>query len=122
MLYSSIVSDYAASQFRCNYMSSVCPLVWDSIPEPSHPPIAISRIFCGQITNVGVEEIKVFGFGASIFATKGTGNLCRYKGGIKDIPCFTVKGQRMIPVAKGNINFAIIENTVISWAGLFKAV
>ena len=83
-------------------MSSVCPLVWDSTPEPSQPPIAISRIFCGQITNTAAKEMKVFGFGASMFATKAGGNLCQYKGGIKDIPCFIVKGQRMVPVAKGN--------------------
>ncbi|XP_028412047.1 uncharacterized protein LOC114534772 [Dendronephthya gigantea] len=96
------VKDYASSQFTCNYMSSVCPLVWDNIEEPTQPPIAISRIFCGQISNVAANSVQVFGFGASIYSVKTSGNLCLYKGGIKDIPCYIVKGQRMVPVAKGN--------------------
>ncbi len=82
-------------------MSSVCPLVWDTVPEPTQPPIAISRIFCGQIKSSAPNGIQVFGFGASMYATKTGGNLCLYKGGIEDIPCYTVKGQRMVAVSKG---------------------
>ena len=93
--------DYAAAQFRCNYLSSVCPLVWDNVPEPTQPPIAVSRIFCGEITNKVLNKITVFGFGASMFATKSGGDLCLYKGGIKDMPCYIVRGQRMVPVRKG---------------------
>lgn len=96
------VKDYASSQFKCNYLSSVCPVVWDIVPEPTQPPIAISRIFCGQITTASANQIQVFGFGASMYATEAGGNLCLYKGGIKDNPCYIVKGQRMAAVAKGN--------------------
>ena len=96
------VKEYASSQFKCDYLSSVCPLVWDFVPEPTQPPIAVSRIFCGQISNKQSNKIQVFGFGASMYASHGGGNLCLYKGGIKDIPCYIVKGQRMVPVGKGN--------------------
>ena len=90
-------------------MSSVCPLVWDSVEEPTQPPIAISRIFCGQISNVAANSMQVFGFGASIYTVKTSGNLCLYKGGIKDIPCYTVKGQRMVPVAKGKWKHTLLS-------------
>ena len=79
----------------------MCPVVWDIVPEPTQPPIAISRIFCGQITTASANQIQVFGFGASMYATEAGGNLCLYKGGIKDNPCYIVKGQRMAAVAKG---------------------
>ena len=79
----------------------MCPIVWDLVPEPTQPPIAVSRIFCGQISNKQSNKIQVFGFGASMYATKSGGNLCLYKGGIKNIPCYIVKGQRMVPVGKG---------------------
>lgn len=95
------VKDYASSQFRCHYLSSACPLVWDHDTDPSHPSIAISRIFCGQILNSAPNTQLVYGFGASTFATSASGNLCMYSGGIKDDPCFIVKGQRNVPVARG---------------------
>ena len=94
--------DYAGSQFRCHYLSSTCPLVWDNDPDPSKPSIAVSRIFCGQILNTAAPNTRtVFGFGASIYAMETSGDRCMYKGGIKDDPCFVVKGQRSVPVARG---------------------
>lgn len=97
------VKDYAASQFQCHYLSSACPLVWDFDADPVKPAIAISRIFCGNIlTETGSNTRKVYGFGASMYAsTTPGGNLCQYKGGIKNDLCYIIKGQRNIPVARG---------------------
>ena len=46
--------------------------------------------------------MQVYGFGASKYATDMYGDRCMYKGGIKDDPCYMIKGQRMVPVARGN--------------------
>ena len=46
-----------------------------------------------------------------MFATALSGNKCMYKGGMKDDPCYIVKGQRNVPVRGGkntisSLNFA----------------
>ena len=83
--------------------------MWDNVPEPTQPPIAISRIFCGQITKATPSNLQVYGFGSSMYASETGGNLCLYKGGIKDIPCYTVKGQRMVAVGKGKWMHAVMH-------------
>ena len=74
----------------------MCPLVWDNVKDLGLPPIAISRIFCGQIGKSFTGNMEALGFGASLFSSETGGYQCMYKDGIKDIPCYIVKGQRML--------------------------